>query len=496
VSQGEFTSEPRTRVEAIRTFLDRERPPTPCLVVDLDIVRANYAAMREALPEASVLYAVKANPAPEIVRLLAGLGCGFDVASRGEVDLCLTHGVEALRLSYGNTIKKATDIVYAHRLGVRRFSFDSADDLENLGRLAPGSVAVCRFLVDAPASGTPFGRKFGCSPTEAVSLLARAAELGLRPAVSFHVGSQQCEPRAWESGARQAVEIAETLADKGIAVESINAGGGFPVGYATAAPALDSCVAPLRGVGPRLFIEPGRALVATAGLIRAEVVSVTARPERWVYLDVGRYNGLAETENEYIAYPLTSSRPSTPDGPVVIAGPTCDGDDVLYQRTPYRLPLALRAGDLIDLHHAGAYTASYSSVSFNGIAPLATYFVGGAPDVGSFAGRHVLAELHGADAAVLDDDDFLRGALERSLKQAGATVCEVVSKRFDPQGVTVVAVLTESHASVHTYPERGSVFVDVFTCGRRADPQQAVRLLGEALGASVSHLRTIHRGQS
>jgi ornithine decarboxylase len=327
-------------------------------------------------------------------------------------------------------------------------------------------------------------------------LLERAFALGLRPAVSYHVGSQQRDPSAWLSGARQAAEIVEALAGKGIEVESINAGGGFPVDYASPAPSLAECVAAIRGVHPRLFVEPGRALVATAGTIRAEVVSVAQRADRWVYLDIGRYNGLAETENEYIAYRLTCSRPSTPDGPVIIAGPTCDGDDVLYQRTPYRLPLALRAGDLVDLHHTGAYTASYSSVSFNGIAPLATYFVGGSAEVGSFAGRHVLAELHGVDAAVLDDDGFLREALERSLKQAGATVCEVVSKRFDPQGVTVLALLAESHASMHTYPERGSVFVDVFTCGQRADPQQAVRLLGEALGVAVSRLQTVHRGRS
>ncbi|HEV2781007.1 MAG TPA: adenosylmethionine decarboxylase [Actinophytocola sp.] len=116
--------------------------------------------------------------------------------------------------------------------------------------------------------------------------------------------------------------------------------------------------------------------------------------------------------------------------------------------------------------------------------------------VGSFAGRHVLAELHGVDPALLDDAELLTEALERALKQAGATVCEVVAKRFDPQGVTVLALLAESHASVHTYPERGSVFVDVFTCGRRADPGEAVRLLADTLGAATVHTQTVHRGHS
>jgi ornithine decarboxylase len=279
-------------------------------------------------------------------------------------------------------------------------------------------------------------------------------------------------------------------------------GGGFPVSYRDPAPSMADCAAAVSAAvsshfgddHPPLAIEPGRVIVATAGTIRASVIAVADRDRRWVYLDVGRYNGLAETENEYIAYRLTVSRPSDMDGPVVIAGPTCDGDDVLYQHTAYSLPLDLRAGDRVDILDAGAYTASYSSVSFNGIPPLQTYFLG--QETGTFAGRHVLAELDGVSAAALNDADLLREALEGALKQAGATVCDVVSKRFEPHGVTVLALLAESHASVHTYPERGSAFVDVFTCGWRADPTEAVRLLGSTLGATRVSTQTVHRGLS
>lgn len=473
-------------------------PDTPYLIIDLDRVRANYRAVCDALPEAAVYYAVKANPAPEIIRLLASLGAGFDVASTGEIELCLAAGAPPERLSYGNTIKKAADVALAHRLGVRRFSFDTAADLSALAQHAPGSVVACRFLVDAPASGTPFGRKFGCSPEQAVQLLVRATELGLRPALCFHVGSQQCDPQAWTTGLAQASGIVKVLSSKGITLESVNLGGGFPVGYRDPAPSLAECAAAIRtGLDPSLpplAIEPGRIIVASAGTIHASVVSVAQRDRRWVYLDVGRYNGLAETENEYIPYRLSTSRPSTPDGSVVIAGPTCDGDDVLYQNTVYRLPVSLAAGDRVQIHDAGAYTASYSSVSFNGIPPLPTYFT--ETTTGTFAGRHVLAELHGIEPAVLDDVDFLSETLQRALKQAGATVCDVVSKRFDPQGVTVLALLAESHASLHTYPERGSVFADVFTCGWRADPTEAIRLLADSLGATRVQTQTVHRGLS
>jgi S-adenosylmethionine decarboxylase len=117
------------------------------------------------------------------------------------------------------------------------------------------------------------------------------------------------------------------------------------------------------------------------------------------------------------------------------------------------------------------------------------------PAVGRFAGRHVLAELDGIDAALLDDPAFLREALTAAVTEAGATVCEVMSHRFAPQGVTVLAMLAESHASVHTYPEIGAMFVDVFTCGEQADPEHAVRLLAKTLGTGSVQLSTVRRGR-
>ncbi|PPK61592.1 type III PLP-dependent enzyme [Actinokineospora auranticolor] len=372
----------------LRAFLDERAPATPCLVVDLDVVRTNYHAMRAALPEATIFYAVKANPAPEVVAALAAEGSSFDVASTGEIDLCLAQGADPESLSYGNPIKKAADIAYAYRRGVRRYTFDSDGDLANLAEHAPGSRVWCRFLVDAPQSGTPFGKKFGCAPEMALRLLARAADLGLVvDGACFHVGSQHTDAAAWTSGIAEAGRIARGLAEAGVATRSLNLGGGFPASYRDAAPplavhaeAIRTAVAEHFDTAPELVVEPGRAIVATAGVIRAEVVLVSRKSDhdehRWVYLDIGRYSGLAETENEYIAYRLRTAHPPTPDGPVIIAGPTCDGDDVIYQNTPYRLPTALRAGDHVDILDAGAYTASYSSVSFNGFPPLPTLFVG------------------------------------------------------------------------------------------------------------------------
>ena len=116
--------------------------------------------------------------------------------------------------------------------------------------------------------------------------------------------------------------------------------------------------------------------------------------------------------------------------------------------------------------------------------------------VGLFAGTHVLAELTNVDPDVADNETLLRDALDHALTGAGATVCDIVSKRFVPQGVTALALLSESHASLHTYPENGSVFVDVFTCGNRADPEMALRLIAIALHAKVAAVSVVRRGDT
>lgn len=376
----------------IRQFLTTHAPPTPCLVVDIDAIVARLREFQGEFPSARLCYAVKANPEPAVARALTAHGAGFDVASPAEIDLCLAQGAEPTSLSYGNTIKKPADIAHAYARGVREFVTDAEGDVDNLAEFAPGAQVCVRLLVDGPPSVTPFGRKFGCEPDVAVGLLRRAAGLGLDAAgLSFHVGSQQLDLSAWDVCIATAAKLFTELAAEGIPLRRLNIGGGFGLAYSGSAPSLTnyaeavqhSLQAHFPGQQPELVMEPGRALVADAGLIRTEVILVARKsasdPHRWVYLDVGRYNGLAETENEYIAYRFeTVAEHGGADGPVILAGPTCDGDDVLYQHTPYRLPLDLRAGERLDILGSGAYTASYSSVAFNGIPPLRTYcLVGG-----------------------------------------------------------------------------------------------------------------------
>jgi ornithine decarboxylase len=369
----------------IRRFLDERDPPTPCLVVDTDVVAARAREFSAAFPAALIRYAVKANPAPPVLDALVAAGIGFDVAGPAELELCLDRGADPADLAYGNPIKKPRDIAFAFGHGVREFTSDAAADVDHLGRYAPGSAVSIRVVLDAPDSVTPFGRKFGCAPGEALDLVLRAAERGLQPGLAFHVGSQQPDVTAWETGIATAAKLFAEAAAQGVAMTRLNLGGGFATFHRTAVPPLAAYAATIEAAlgayfpetRPEVLLEPGRVLVADAGLLRTEVVLVASRDERrWVYLDIGRYNGLAEAENEAIAYRFEPVDADGPVGPVVLAGPTCDGDDVLYQRTPYELPLSLRTGDRLDLPGTGAYTASYASVGFNGIEPLRTHCIG------------------------------------------------------------------------------------------------------------------------
>jgi ornithine decarboxylase len=378
--------------DRIQNFLrDRRRnggDEGPCMVLDLEVVRENYRLFAKALPDTRVFYAVKANPAPEVLALLAGLGSCFDVASVVELEQALATGCTADRISYGNTIKKERDIARAFALGVRLYAVDCEAEVEKIARVAPGSRVFCRILCDGSGAEWPLSRKFGCAPDYAVGVLEHAHRLGLTAyGVSFHVGSQQRNPRMWDGALKAAAGIFRELAERGIALSMVNLGGGFPTRYLEDVP-------PARAYGQAIFrslrkhfgnripetiIEPGRGMVGNAGVIEAEVVLISKKAEedrvKWVYLDIGKFNGLAETMDEMIRYPIKTEFDGDDLVPCVIAGPTCDSVDVLYEKDPYLLPVSLEIGSKVLIEGTGAYTTTYSAVGFNGFPPLRSYVI-------------------------------------------------------------------------------------------------------------------------
>ena len=378
--------------ERIRDFLRRRRDDGlddgPCLVVDLDVVRDNYKAFAKALPDSRMFYAVKANPAPELLSLLVTLGSCFDTASVAEIEMVLAAGAAPERISFGNTIKKERDIARAYALGVRLFAVDCKAEVEKIGRAAPGAKVFCRFLFGCAGAEWPLSRKFGCDPEMAVDVLEYAQRLGLDAVgVSFHVGSQQRRTAAWDEALKSAAAVFRACADRGINLSMVNLGGGFPTKYLRDVPAVESYGRSIfralrKHFGnriPETIIEPGRGMVGNAGVIEAEVVLVSNKSEhdhvRWVYLDIGKFGGLAETMDESIRYPIRTPHDGDEVGPCVLAGPTCDSADVLYEKRPYELPISLEIGDKVLIEGTGAYTATYASVAFNGFAPLRTYHI-------------------------------------------------------------------------------------------------------------------------
>jgi ornithine decarboxylase len=213
-------------------FFVEHDPQTPCLVLDLAVVAQRYREILAAMPFATPYYAVKACPESAVIRVLAAHGACFDVASPAEIDLCLAQGVAPESLSYGNTIKKGSDISYAYQRGIRLFAFDSIREVEKLAKMAPGASVFCRLLSGSAGARWPLSDKFGCSPEFAVDLIQKAAKLDLHPhGLSFHVGSQQTDPFRWEENIESAAKIFTELKLVGIELTMLNIGGGYPDQY-------------------------------------------------------------------------------------------------------------------------------------------------------------------------------------------------------------------------------------------------------------------------
>ncbi len=370
---------PADRLEQVIRMSAFDRPT---LVVDSEAVVQQYYALKSGLGRAKIHYAVKANPEKEIVQRLVAEGCGFDAASRPEIELCLSQGAMPQNISFGNTIKRPRDIAFAHQAGITLFAADAEEELQKLAENAPGAQVYIRVVVENCEADWPLSRKFGCAPEKVLPLLAMVRELGLVPhGLSFHVGSQTREPAMWTGVLDQVASVWRDAQEAGFDLQLLNIGGGFPADYgqgevphsAYAAEVMRMVEERFDNV-PEVMAEPGRGLVAEAGMIAAEVLLVSQKSDndtyRWVYLDIGKFSGLAETMDESIRYQFVTDRDHEPTGPCVLAGPSCDSADVLYEKRPVQLPVGLKAGDRVIIRACGAYTSTYASVGFNGFPPL------------------------------------------------------------------------------------------------------------------------------
>jgi ornithine decarboxylase len=362
------------------------RPETPYLEMDLDRVDQAYQALRAALPEATVHYAMKCNPDRAVLARMNQLGARFEIASATELFQLQQIGVDPREVLFSNPVKIPRHVRSAWTAGVWRFAVDSDAELDKIAQNAPGASVYVRLSTTPASSAVPSEGKFGVPVDDAVRLLQRATGHGLRPyGITFHVGSQMTDPAAWQTAIEQSAAVMRRLAADGIRIVMLDLGGGFPAGYDDSDnPDLEIYAKYIRSAVEQhvpypidLVVEPGRALVAEAGVMVATVIGIAERGgTRWAHLDVGAFNGLMEAleTGGRLHYPVTDSRESAARAAYHLTGPTCDSQDtVLYD---VQLSADLAVGDRVRIGVAGAYTVQYAS-GFNGFAIPAIHYPAG-----------------------------------------------------------------------------------------------------------------------
>jgi ornithine decarboxylase len=349
--------------------------------MDLDLVTRAYRTFREIMPDVRPHYAMKCNPDPRVLRRLRDLGCGFEIASTAELNTLRTLGVEPRAVLFSNPVKIPDHVRDAYAAGIDRFAVDSAAELAKIVEHAPGAGVYVRLATSPADSHVPSEGKFGVDLIRARELMRDAVATGLCPyGITFHVGSQMTDPTAWASAIERSGQLMTALRGDGIRVRMLDIGGGFPCAYASYTPQLKDFAKHIRTAVERyvpyavdLVAEPGRALVAEAGIMVATVIGVAERRgRRWVHLDVGAFNGLMEaleTGNQ-LRFPVSDSRRSPHRRPAHLTGPTCDSQDTILYDVPMSADLAV--GDRVYLHSTGAYTTAYAS-HFNGFDPPAVH---------------------------------------------------------------------------------------------------------------------------
>lgn len=356
---------------------------TPVLLLDPESVRRQYRRLATALPFVGFHFAVKALAHDEVLGALADEGCGFDVAT-GE-ELALLAGIEPDRIIHTHPIKKASEIAEALEAGVRTFVIDNEVELEKFAG-APADVRLLvRLAYRSPHAKSDLSTKFGVGPFEAERLVARARERGIRVGgFSFHVGSQLDDPARWAAAITETLSLMDRLeATLDVRFDTLDIGGGFPVGYDSAVTPLEDLAAVIRPLlEPRagrlkILAEPGRVMVAESMTLVTSVVGIAERGDgRWYYLDDGLYGAYSNVLTEDV-HPLIFAEREI-DGRdsdaathrwATLAGPTCDSTDVIAREA--LLP-DLAVGDLLVSPAMGAYTV-VTATRFNGrsVTPIA-----------------------------------------------------------------------------------------------------------------------------
>jgi ornithine decarboxylase len=381
----------RRRVEGIDNDACQPGDEDTFYVADLGEVYRQHMRWKQRLPRVKPFFAVKSNPDPQVMRLLAELGAGFDCASKAEIEQVLSMGLNPDRIIYAQPCKTNSYVRFVKSVGVKRMTFDNADELHKVAKLFPGAELLLRIMTDDTSSQCRLSMKFGAAPETTDSLLATAQELGLNiVGVSFHVGSGASDPLAFYKAVHDASVVFEQAHARGFKMQVLDVGGGFCSETfddmsAILSRALDEYFPAHSGIS--LIAEPGRFYVSTAFSIACNVIArrtvedpsgLGGAKGHMVYVNDGVYGNFSCIMFDHYTpeprilraggrfmYDRPESRPA-PTGEGVehsIWGPTCDGIDRISASTYFDTEVDV--GDWLYFENMGAYTKC-SATRFNG----------------------------------------------------------------------------------------------------------------------------------
>lgn len=355
---------------------------TPIVVIDHDVIRKNYAGFKRYLPKVQAYYAVKANPAPEIIETLYRAGASFDVASLPEF-MMVYENIRNLpakerqdfiwdKIVYANPIKPKETL---EKLDQYRplVTYDNREELKKIKKYAPKAGLVLRLRVPNTGSMVELSSKFGCDSGEAVDLIEEAFAMDLVvEGLSFHVGSQCSNFQNFVQALNMSAALMTEAKARGHEIKILDIGGGFPVRYnrhvqpfSLLARKINAEIARLFPPDIEILAEPGRFLVATAATVVATVIGKAVRDGKpSYYIDDSVYHTFSGIIFDHCQYGIRSFRKG-PGEISAVFGQTCDGLDTISQSEV--LP-DLEIGDLVYSENIGAYSNA-SSTWFNGFAP-------------------------------------------------------------------------------------------------------------------------------
>ncbi|GEM_PF-7211 len=358
------------------------RYSNPFFLFDLDKVRYQFERLRNTFPGGLIRYAIKANNHEEILSTLIEMGSGFEIGSKQEGEKVIGLGAKPENIIFSAPVKLPSHIREAYASGIDLFVFDSDEELEKLALLAPGSRVMVRIAVNNEGSLFQLGLKFGIPWDEAVELMERARLRGMKPyGVAFHVGSQCERKETWAEAVETASKAWKRLESRGINLECLNIGGGFPVPYQGDVPTIEEIASVVYDAIDRhfghylnLMLEPGRFMVAESAMLVSTVIGKTKKGnDEWLFLDVGAFHGLLEAQQLKGRFPyrIRTVQENRPLKKYKISGPTCDPDDTIIYDV--MLP-EVNVGDKLYVMNTGAYSFVYAS-QFHGFSPPEIKFI-------------------------------------------------------------------------------------------------------------------------